>query len=141
MKVYLEIASDYTLTVDWEAPQSDGGDQITTYRIEWDTKASFTSPSFPPHKGYIDVEAIAHTSYTIELLSSAKVYFIRVFAINRAGAGIGLISSPLYASPLNKFPGMPYALFLSQGPVTTSIDVSWQYSLIPRHGISCYGTK
>ena len=141
MEVYLEITSDTTLTVGWEAPQSDGGDQITTYRIEWDTKASFTSPSFPPHKGYIDVEAVAHTSYTIELLSSAKVYVIRVFAINRAEAGIGLISSPLYASPLNKFPGMPYALFLSQGPVTTSIDVSWQYPLIPHHGIPCYGTK
>eukprot|EP00559_Dactyliosolen_fragilissimus_P009066 CAMPEP_0184869082 /NCGR_PEP_ID=MMETSP0580-20130426/32783_1 /TAXON_ID=1118495 /ORGANISM="Dactyliosolen fragilissimus" /LENGTH=1039 /DNA_ID=CAMNT_0027370337 /DNA_START=554 /DNA_END=3672 /DNA_ORIENTATION=- len=137
--VYLVITSDTTLTVSWDIPLSNGGDLITSFRIEWDTNSNFDSTSIPPNKGYIDLDASTHSSYTIELLSSKKVYFTRVFAINSAGSGTGKVSSPLYAIPSKQVPGIPESLVVSKGNVFGSIDVIWQYPQIPFHKIPCAG--
>jgi hypothetical protein len=135
------VTSETMLTVGWSSPFSNGGDQIKTYRIEWDTKASFTSSNSPPHKGYADVDADNDSSYTINLLSSEKVYFVRIFAFNTAGSGEGEISDPLFASPSNQVPGKVMSLQVHPSSISEAIDVHWQRPLIPHHGIRCSGTS
>lgn len=140
LNVQLGITSDTMLTVGWEAPKHDGGDVITKYRIEWDIAIGFTTASIPPHKGYIDIEASAHKSYTIELLSTDIAYFTRVFAINMAGAGIPQESNPISLRPARQVPGKPHSLMASPGVYSGEIYVTWQYPRIPNHGIPCSGT-
>ena len=139
--VKLGVTSETMVTVGWSSPFSNGGDQIKTYRIEWDTKASFTSSNSPPHKGYTDVDADNNSSYTINLLSSKKVYFVRIFAFNTAGSGEGGISDPLFASPSNQVPGKVMSLQAHPSSNSEAIDVHWQRPLIPHHGIPCSGTS
>ena len=81
------ITSDSMLTAGWNYPLNDGGDTVTKYRIEWDTTPGFSSGSFPPHKGFVEVESFTHSSYTIEQLSGKRKYFVRVFAMNNSGIG------------------------------------------------------
>jgi len=138
--VKLGITSESMITVGWSPPSNDGGDTTRTYRIEWDTRATFTSTNSPPHKGYVDVDAANDSSYTINLLSPDKVYFARVFAINTAGIGSPEVSVPLYASPANQVPGKVMSLTLYQGSITGALDIHWQRALIPHHDIPCSGT-
>lgn len=138
--VKLGITCESMLTVGWSPPFNDGGDAIRTYRIEWDTRASFTSTNGPPHKGYFDVDAETDSSYTITLLSPEKVYFTRVFAINTAGMGSPEVSAPLYSSPTDQVPGKVMSLTVHQGSPAGTLDIHWQRPLIPHHGIPCSGT-
>jgi hypothetical protein len=138
--VLLGITSDEMLTVGWNSPLSDGGDPLTKYRVEWDTTATFSSTNHPPHKGFVDLEATLHSSYTLEMLSSKKVYFVRVFAFNRAGMSEGADSDPLYLSPSNQVPGQIESLSARTGSGLGTIEVEWTSPLIPHHGIPCSGT-
>uniref|UniRef100_A0A7R9WKX3 Fibronectin type-III domain-containing protein n=1 Tax=Pseudictyota dubia TaxID=2749911 RepID=A0A7R9WKX3_9STRA len=138
--VRLFATSDTMLTVGWGAPVSNGGDEVLMYRVEWDTAPGFTSRSLPPHKGYIDLEASLHRSYTIELLSEEKSYYFRVAAINSAGVGIYQNSNPLQKSPKLQIPGNPHSLVASTGIAAGTVEVSWQPPRIPHHGIQCSGT-
>jgi hypothetical protein len=138
--VILGITSDEMLTVGWNSPLSDGGDPLTKYRVEWDTTATFSSTNHPPHKGFVDLEATLHSSYTLEMLSSKKVYFVRVFAFNRAGMSEGADSDPLYLSPSNQVPGQIESLSARTGSSLGTIEVEWTSPLIPHHGIPCSGT-
>lgn len=138
--VLLEVTSDEMLTVGWNAPLSDGGDPVAKYRIEWDTVATFSSTNPPPHKGYVDVEANIHFSHTIEMLSSKKVYFVRVFAFNTAGMSEETVSDPLYASPSKQVPGQVESLSARPGSASGEIEVEWELPMVPHHGIPCSGT-
>jgi hypothetical protein len=138
--VLLAITSDEMLTVSWNAPISDGGDPVTKYRIEWDTISTFSSTNYPPHKGYVDLEANVHSSHTIEMLSSKKVYFVRVFALNTAGMSEGTISDPFYLSPSKQVPGQVESLSARSGSASGTIDVDWVAPIVPHHGIPCSGT-
>jgi len=131
------ITSNTMLTVGWEAPLSDGGDSISKYRIEWDTKASFASSSYPPHKGYVDVGPTI-TSHTIQLLSSQKTYYVRVFAMNTSGSSSGQLATPNKVTPSMQVPGRPHSLQAEPGSYEGSIEVSWQRPRIPNHSISCF---
>jgi len=138
--VQLAVTSDTMVSVGWSAPYSNGGDFITTYRVEWDTTASFLSASLPPNKGYFDVDASIHSSVTIELLSKKKVYFVRVYALNSAGFSLPQVASPLYAIPAKQVPGAIRLLVATPGAITGTVDVHWQPPRIPHHGIPCSGT-
>jgi len=140
-KVLLLKTSDTMLTVSWNDPTSDGGDKITQYRVEWDTSSGFTSGSKPPHKGFADVEASSQRSYTIDLLSSAQYYFVRVFAINSSGLGSPQNTSPRSATPEKQVPGYPHSLIATSGVSPKSIDVSWLAPRVPNHGYPCSGTR
>merc|ERR1712054_453568 len=85
--VYLRVTSASMLTASFDEPTNNGGDTITQYRVEWDTTSGFTSSMSMPHKGYVDVDASLHKSYTIESLTQGQTYYVRVYAINSAGVG------------------------------------------------------
>ena len=135
--VKLGITSNTMLTIGWNPPLSDGGDSISKYRVEWDTKASFASSSYPPNKGYVDVGPTV-TSHTIQLLSSQKTYYVRVFAKNTSGSSSPQLATPSMAIPSMQVPGSPHSLQAVSGSSVGTIEVSWQRPRIPHHSITCF---
>jgi len=125
--VKLGLTSD--TTIGWSHPLSNGGDSISKYRIEWDTKPSFASSSYPPNKGYVDV-ALHVTSHTIQRLSSKQTYHVRVFAINTSGSSSQQLSTPNWAIPSMQVPGRPHSLQALPGMSQGTIDVSWQRPMV-----------
>jgi hypothetical protein len=138
--VELAVTSDSMLTVFFDAPENDGGDTITSYRVEWDTVSTFNGASSEPHKGYEDVDATTNNAYTLEYLSSSTTYYVRVAAINSAGVGTFATTTPTGAATSNQVPGTPHTVTVSAGTTTGYATVSWQRPRIPHHGIPCSGT-
>jgi hypothetical protein len=132
--VVLGVTSDSMLTLGYNYPDDDGGDAITSYRVEWDTSTSFNSLSASPHKGTVDVDATVALSYTIDELSSSTTYFVKVSAIN--AAGYGAPSATLSAAPDLVIPGAPRSLSAAAGG-EGEVDVAWLYPRVPHHGIAC----
>ena len=135
--VKLGITSNTMLTVGWSPPLSDGGDSISKYRVEWDTRSSFASSSHPPNKGYIDVESSV-LSHTIQMLSSEKAYYLRVYAMNSAGMSTQQLSTPASSIPSVQVPGSPFAIQASPGSSMGTIEVAWQFPRTPAHWIECF---
>jgi hypothetical protein len=137
--VFLAVTSNSMLTVSFNAPLSDGGDQIVSYRIEWDVQPSFSSNSPKPHKDFVEVDASTFNSYTIRFLDTRQ-YYVRVFAINAAGPGAPALSSPPFATPALVTPGRPHTIAAVTGTQSSEIRVTWLRPRIPWHGIPCSGT-
>jgi len=138
--VKLAVTSDSMYTVGWKPSLSDGGDSITMYRVEWDNTPGFTSGSLPPHKGYIDVDATVHSSYTVELLTPNVYYYVRVYAINNAGPSPPQNTSPKSVILSKQVPGTPHTLSANLGNSEGTVVISWQRPRVPHHGIPCSGT-
>jgi hypothetical protein len=138
--VRLSVTSHSMLTVSWDPPTDNGGDSVTSYRIEWDTAVGFNSGSLAPHKGSIDRDASTYSSYTFELLSSSTIYFVRVAATNTAGVGTYQLASPASAQPAQQVPGTPHTLTAVSGASSGEIDLAWQRPRVPHHGFPCSGT-
>ena len=94
--VALGVTSDTMLTVSFASPEDDGGDAVTAYLVEWDTMSHFNSLSASPHKGSVELDAAAFSSYTITLLSLNTLYYVRVAAVNAAGAGATMLAGSTY---------------------------------------------
>ena len=127
------------LTVSFGLPLNDGGDVITTFRVEWDTVSGFNSISPFPNKGSTDLDATSFSSYTIQYLTPGLSYYVRVFALNSAGPGVAALTYPVSAAPFPEVPGKPHTIVATSGPVSGSISVSWLRPRIPWHGIPCSG--
>ena len=138
--VRLGVTSDSMLTIGWDPPLSDGGDSIAKYRVEWDTNPGFVSASHPPNKGYVDLDPSSR-SYTVDLLSREKTYYLRVYAINAAGSSQSQVSDPSWAIPRVQIPGVPHTLVCHPGVSTGIIEYSWQRPNVPNHGIACFSNK
>jgi len=136
----LRVTSNTLLTVSFFYPDNDGGDAISSYRIEWDIVAQFNSVASSPNKGYAEVSAITESSYTIQYLTENLQYYVRVFAINAAGLGTPTYSSPSYAAPSLQIPGKPQTILATTGSTIGSIAVSWQRPRVPWHDIPCSGS-
>ena len=77
------------------APASNGGAEITRYRVEWDTSADFDSLDggplgsntilVDPTSGAYDDCTMSYCGYTIGSLATGKNYTARVFAANAYG--------------------------------------------------------
>eukprot|EP01006_Ploeotia_vitrea_P019132 TRINITY_DN51250_c0_g1_i1.p1 TRINITY_DN51250_c0_g1~~TRINITY_DN51250_c0_g1_i1.p1 ORF type:complete len:1150 (+),score=94.29 TRINITY_DN51250_c0_g1_i1:293-3451(+) len=136
----LRITSDTMLTVAYTAPDNDGGDTITSYRVEWDVVSNFNSIQSLPHKGFLDISASTTMSHTITLLTTNQNYYVRVFAINSAGLGTSIMASPTNAAPSLEVPGKPHTIAASPGSSAQgSILVTWLRPRIPWHDIPCSG--
>jgi len=138
--VQLRVTSDSTLTVSFAAPLDNGGDDVVQYRVEWDTTPKFNGVITAPNKGFVNLDAAIHSSYTIQYLTKGLTYYVRVYAINSAGPGASALSSPASAAPSLQVPGKPHTISATSGTAVGSIDLSWQYPYVPAHGIQCYGT-
>lgn len=137
--VFLRVTSASMLTASFDQPTNNGGDTITQYRVEWDTASGFNSAMSMPHKGYVDVDATLHSSYTIESLTQGQNYYVRVYAINSAGVGTATTASPSYAAPALQVPGKPHTLYASTGSSSGEIVLNWQFPRVPWHTIPCSG--
>jgi hypothetical protein len=142
--VLLYPTSSSMLTVSFGFPLSNGGDTVTSYRVEWDISPGFNSLQTAPNKGFVTVQApidgVSFASYTITLLTPGQVYYARVFAINAAGLGSPTTSSPAAAAPALQVPGRPHTVVANSGSAVGSIKVVWQRPRVPWHNIPCSGT-
>jgi len=138
--VMLYATSDSMLTVSFAPPLSNGGDPVVRYRIEWDTQPNFQGTIPTPNKGFFDVSALLHNSYTITGLTKEQVYYVRVYAENKVGQGVSTMATPGFANPAFTIAGKPHTVLAVTGDIVGSVDVSWQYPRIPWHGVPCSGT-
>lgn len=71
----------FSVTLNWAAPESDGGAEITNYVIEYRVKGT------PRWTKYEAPEPIPQTSATVPGLKEDTMYEFRVAAENKAGVG------------------------------------------------------
>jgi titin len=79
-------------TLRWTRPQSDGGSQITTFRVERRTVGAYLWEPVNP------TERITETTYTVTGLQPDTDYEFRILAENKAG-----VSQPSMASRTAKY--------------------------------------
>ena len=91
--IILRVASSQSLEVIFSKPESDGGDDVTFYRIEWDTNSNFDSNSNSPIGSYSfispnDGVGCEPCMYQVAGLTKGQEYFVRVYAYNSRGYSI-----------------------------------------------------
>ena len=74
------------LTVSWTAPASDGGAEVTGYRVQWKSRTEAYDGSEASARQAVPGDA-AILSHTITGLTVGTAYTVRVLAVNAAGAG------------------------------------------------------
>ena len=73
------------LSVSWSAPESDGGSEVTGYRVQWKSGTEAWDGSEASARQAVLGDAAA--SHTIAGLVNGTAYTVRVLAVNAAGAG------------------------------------------------------
>ena len=85
------------LAVSWDAPSSDGGSEITGYRVQWkESSGSWDTPAD------VSETTVTGTAHTITGLTDGTEYSVRVRAVNSEGTGEA--SSKAAATPVNPTP-------------------------------------
>ena len=74
------------LTVSWSAPQSDGGSEVTGYKVQWKSGSEAYDGSQASTRQAVLGDAAA-VSHTIAGLLNGTAYTVRVLAVNAAGDG------------------------------------------------------
>jgi len=138
--VYLRQTSNSMLTVSFFEPLDNGGDEVKSYIVEWDTSSGFNGVVTKPHKDSVELDATEYNSYTIPYLTEGTSYYVRVFAVNSAGESVPAASSPTHLAPVAKVPGKPHTITAVGGVSSGTIVVTWQRPRIPWHEIPCSGT-
>ena len=85
------------LAVSWDAPSSDGGPEITGYRVQWKE-----SPGSWDTAADVSEATVTGTTHTITGLTDGTEYDLQVRAVNSEGAGE--TSSEEAATPVNPTP-------------------------------------
>ena len=87
--ISLSIHSSNSLAVKFKNPESDGGDEISQYKIEWDRAPSFDSGTGAPEGSYTYIvssqDSCDPCSYVIRNLNNGALYYVRVLAYNSFG--------------------------------------------------------
>ena len=85
------------LAVSWDAPTSDGGSEITGYRVQWkESSGSWDTPA------NVSETTVTGTAHTITGLTNGTEYDVQVRAVNSEGAGE--TSQKATATPVNPTP-------------------------------------
>ena len=74
------------LTVSWSAPESDGGSEVTGYRVQWKSGTEAYDGSQTSARQAVLSEPAVLT-HTIAGIANGTAYTVRVLAVNAAGAG------------------------------------------------------
>jgi hypothetical protein len=94
--VILSVVSSTELQVQWNAPDDNGGDSITEYIVEYDTRSDFLTTS---SVSFTDVSGGSPFHKTISDLEQGVDYYVRVRAANSQGSGDAQASTPSYLNP------------------------------------------
>lgn len=137
--VELHTTSDTELTVSFGLPLTNGGEDVTLYRVDWDVSPSCDSNTSPPHKGSVVLSAALYNYYTITDLTPGRTYYTRVATANSMGFGPVAISSPPSAVPSLQLPGVPESLNVYESNAD-ELTVVWTPPTIPDHKAPCNGT-
>jgi len=133
--------SNSMITVAFDYPINNGGDEVKAFRVEWDTSFNFNSVEGRPNKGQVDLTSPqTQKSYTITNLSPEKKYYVRVFAINSAGLSPSAPLAPQGVIPIINQPGKPHTITAITGNIPGQILLSWMPPSVPWHEIPCGGT-
>ena len=120
----------------WDKPASDGGSDVTSYRLSWDPPNSKGVRKAAPQSG-LSAEV---TSYTITDLMHNRTYTITLLAMNRLGKGesIEISATPatvpstpqnVVAKPMNMAIGLTWEKPASDGgSALTTYKLSWGLS-------------
>ena len=107
------VSHGTTINLSWDAPASDGGAEVTSYRIETSTDGDDWSEL---------VSSVTGTKYADTGLTIGTTYYYRVTARN--SEGLGATSGAVSATVIANLPGAPQSLSAASGG-RTSIDLSW----------------
>ena len=77
--------SDGALAVSWSAPASDGGAEVTAYRVQWKSGAE----DYDTTPGSTRQAEVTERTHTITGLGNGVEHTLRIVAVNTAGAGEG----------------------------------------------------
>jgi len=143
--VRAEITSATMITVAFDLPLDNGGDNVTDFVIEWDIDPYFESLALPPFRGSATVAAAASRFFTITDLSPDQVMYVRVSAKNRVGQGLPTNPRPEGIQTMLRRPGRPNSIVLASNASNPSVQcggeilVSLQAPIVPDHGLFCSG--
>ncbi len=119
--VSVSVISGTSLRVVW-SPNDDGGDQVRSYTIQYDTSPSFTSANLGTRSfNYLNAGLY---SLVISGLNNGVYYYFRVAAVNSQGLSAWETSSPVSQKPM-QVPSAPTGVSLqitSQSALTVSFD-------------------
>ena len=107
LEVFLATYSDSASKIYWKHPQSDGGDMVTKYKIEWDTKETFDSNNnfaLGSHDVSLTPPStdckVSSCYFVISNLVKGTPYFVRVYSYN----SYGFSNKAALSSPSNEIP-------------------------------------
>lgn len=106
--VKLLVLSSRLLKVRWNAPESDGGAAIMSYKIQWDDNLGFSNVDSPSYDmlGELTVQPTDKGPFYFNIPTLVvKAYFVRVIAVNDQGKGVPQVADPASAKPLDRTPG------------------------------------
>jgi hypothetical protein len=140
LRVRIGATRDSMLTVSYELPSNNGGDEVTSFKVEWDTAPNFDSISRAPHKGSVVKLSKTSMFHTISGLTPGMTYFVRVAAGNKVGFGAFTSDSPAGRALGNQVPGKPYDISAAaSGSACAAISVHFAAPVVPAHGLACGG--
>ena len=102
-----------TMNLSWDAPASDGGAEVSGYRIETGTDGDAWTEL---------VSSVTGTTYADTGLTIGTTYYYQVTARN--SVGLGATSDAVSATVIANLPGAPHSLSAASGG-RTSINLSW----------------
>ncbi|OWZ24847.1 hypothetical protein PHMEG_00028 [Phytophthora megakarya] len=135
-----------TLRVRWRHPRSDGGDVITHYRVEWDSKLSFDSgtdangESFKGSSLGYDRKPVANPGVgclltpceaVIGSLERGNPYYVRVYAYNSFGYSVeaGYPVMPGFGIP-KTLPEPPADVILTPSTSSTTLGLTVSFNAL-----------
>merc|ERR1711934_97925 len=130
---------DTELTVSFGLPLTNGGEDGTLYRVDWDVSPSCDSNTSPPHKGSVVLSAALYNYYTITDLTPGRAYYTRVATANSMGFGPVAISSPPRGVPSLQLAGVAESVNVYESGAD-ELTVVWTPPTIPDHRSPCNGT-
>jgi hypothetical protein len=131
--VKLTVSGSASLKIHWNYPEDDGGDTITKYKVQWDTKSTFDSEASGTPVGTNDVLVqtneckITPCEYVIGSLVKGKEYFVRIYSFNTHGfSDHAALTSPVSETPKTQ-PAPPSIVNIAPAS-ETSLAVSFPAS-------------
>ena len=130
LNVNVSVASANSLTVFFMYPESDGGDRVSKYKVEWDFVPTFDSNNGLPVGYHFAIPQTSNNctliqcSYTISGLVKGTAYYVRVFSYNSYGysARPGLPQN-IFAVPKTQ-PAAPAKVYVTNTDINTvSVEI------------------